>query len=262
MDVAVPALVLFLLALPGLALRQSYLRGSRNLPIPKRPFAENLAWGLVSAISLHTIGLWTVGLFGLGEVDFLAVTRLIANDFGHEHSSLPEVSHAVFDNADLVLLYFAALCGAAVILGRWSHKLVVLCRLSETWPFTLPDGWHKRLTSDRFVADGKLYEELFAEVTAVVEICGIAYLFKGLLLGPSEIQFDENGTPELFSLSFPARRTLCASGEDFEQIPSDVFVLRYAETKTLNVRFFAIDPDDVSEERADQEIAPRPPANQ
>jgi hypothetical protein len=91
MNIAFPALLLFLLVLPGIALRYTYLKGfwSWNSPVSIQSISDEVAYSLVWAAILHVVWCSTVSVLGFGKPD-LRAPRIISNlqgRCGHEKAA-------------------------------------------------------------------------------------------------------------------------------------------------------------------------------
>lgn len=241
MDLALPALTIFALALPGFVLRQAYLRGMRNLPLTPTSFVEEIAWGLALACGMHCMGVSVVCRTTALEPDYEALLRLLSGSFGEDGQHVPAVADALFAHSEAIGGYLGCQLTLAFVAGTVTHKLVErLPSLRNLWLFKFRDDWHLLLTKGQAKGpDGSSYEDCYAEVTAVVCMQEADYLYRGLLLGPDDMHFDAKGDLERLVLVGVDRRRLAGPKDTFEEIPGDRFVMRYADTRTLNLNFYA-----------------------
>jgi len=270
-DLALPALTVLVLAAPGFTFRQAYLRGLRGLPVRPRAFAEEVAMGLLVSALLHTIAVAAAKYLAGIEVDFLALGRLLSSNYGSNGEYLAPTVAAVAGHWGKVFGYFTVVLAAAFGLGVIAHGLVRRSAgVRDIWLLGFRDDWHRLLTEGVFAQEanaGAPVSDVFAEVSAVVPMGKDDYVYRGVLLGPQNIRFDQNGELDRFILTAAARRKLSDDGNPDEQrfyeIKGDLFVLRYHETKTLNIRFLAlVEESEAHDEGAAAEMGDPEPATQ
>lgn len=273
MDLALPALVFLVLATPGFAFLRAYQRGLEGLPVKPRSFGEEVAIGLLVSIMLHVIWFalsaplrWWLSL----EFDHVALGRLLTGEYGKDGKELGPTVSSVYLHAPALVAHFASLIAVSVALGFGAHRWVATHRrLRAVWPLAFNDEWHRLLTSGRFTRAGATQAEsnVFAEISAIVPTGQGDYLYRGILPGPKQIIFNAEGDIDRFVLVAVARRKLeqdetAGDGDSrFYAVKGDLFVLRYAETKTLNVNFLALAEETGSTDAALEPADPAQPGS-
>jgi hypothetical protein len=238
MNVALPAVILFLLALPGYLLRSQYSRPERTAP-DSTPFGRVLGSSMLLALPLNALWAWLVERFSSYTIDWeaflmlVAGTRTPADDLFQRATASPEGP----------FFYLMSLYAFAWLLGYLGREAIQRLGLDRRLrPLRMDAPWYY-LFSCRLEAGP---EPDAVIVSAVVEIGSEAYIYMGRL---DRAYFTPEGEPERFVLSNVSRRRMAAdrppgSGqpERFYAIDGDYFVLRYAETKTLNVFYWRQHP--------------------
>jgi hypothetical protein len=245
MNFALPAILLFLIVLPGFMFR-SRLKLVEQTTLDYSPFGRAVAGGVLWAITLHLV--WLVLTYALGWT--LRPDALIGL-----LSSSPQLQDvavaAVSTSALRVLAYFLSLYAFALFvppmvrsaISRWGldradARFASLFRFSEA-------PWYYLLTGADFVEPPS-----GVSVAAVVDVGGHPYLYVGILVS---FFFDATGQLDRLVLESVARRPLSRDkpGDDdlvtddtqrFYEVEGTYFVLRYAEIVTLNVKYFRLEP--------------------
>jgi hypothetical protein len=236
MNVALSAVVVFLILAPGFTFRSRYRRIERT-SLDYAPFGEAIIMGVVFAAVLHFFWLGAAFLFGGWVLDLAAVLRLLASEPTAQSSAIQFVGA----RQDLVIFYFLTILIAPFVLAPSVRFL------AERKGWHLPGSRLYRL----FGFDAPWYYLLRAEpekrmvdvlVAAVVDFGGRCYVVRGFV-----VDFYVNPTGELdrIVLEFADRRPLEAdkeaqgqdSPERYYRIEGDFFVLRYREAITLNVQY-------------------------
>jgi hypothetical protein len=265
MNFAFPALLIFLIALPGVVLRQAAQRGVRGLPVEPRGLTEQVAEGVLIAAVLHFLWLaalvpltrWLAGLAGvdgIAEPDLRPIAYVLLGSYGANSERLDEVVGALTESPSAAFFYFASMYTFALLAGFVLHERI------RRWPrvrkhpmFGFRDDWHRLFEDVGSLRRGVDSSRTLVFLSAVVEIGGEGYVYDGLV---HDFVYDDLGRIDRFVLQFAARRPLKhdgpprgsdadardALGRDgqFYEIAGDFFVLRYSETTTLNVRYLEI----------------------
>lgn len=244
MNVAFPALLVFLIILPGFIFRHSFRQSEKTI-IDQTPFATAFVKGVVFAGFLHMP--WVMLASQIGHaVDYRALLMLVASP--QREDALVSVINQTASNFDWIIFYFISLYLAAALLGFFLRYLVVKFRLDSNrlvgrfLKFDTP--WYYLFCgyNEAFEVDGVV-------VSAIVEIDKTAYVYTGLL---KEYFFAPDGTLDRLVIEMAMRRPLSQDKglaeeviedryERYYVITGDYFVLRYAEIKTLNIEFLKVD---------------------
>src|SRR5687767_2801721 len=132
MSFAFPALLAFLLVLPGIILRYSYARGPWGWASPTslRRVSEELAYGVAFALVLHAV--WLVLVRALGfRPDVEAMVLLLVGNFGEGERHLDRVVGSVSSHYPWVVGYLVTLYGAAATVGNIGHRAVRRLKLDH-----------------------------------------------------------------------------------------------------------------------------------
>lgn len=239
MNIAFPALFIFVLALPGFLFWNLFTRAEKT-SLDNQPFGNTLVRGFVTAAALHALWcLLAYVLFGTRPDVDAVLSLLVGDKSAHMDRALDELGRDPLRP----FAYFATLYAAAGMLGtglralivklkldRRDHALAGLFRFATPW-YYLFNGYDEDVPPDAVA------------ISAVVELGGEPYLYVGIL---EEYFLDANGQPERLVLSLASRRPLArdrnterrpAETERFYPIDGTYLVLRYSETVTLNVKY-------------------------
>jgi hypothetical protein len=243
MNLALPAVVLFFLLLPGFVIRSRFKRTER-LTVDYSPFGRVVTEGVLWAAFLHVVWLIAAHLAGhpLRTESFLA---LLSSDPQGQSRAVRDVA----SSDTLVFFYFVSmlafsyfvppLAREAIIRNRWDredHPLSTLVRFHEA-------PWYYLLT-------GADYEESEVPdciaISAIVDAAGEPMLYVGIL---DSFFFDDQGQLDRLILENTMRRRLVSDkpGDEaagavprFYGIDGDYFVLRYSEAITLNIEYLKL----------------------
>lgn len=243
MNIALPALIAFLLLLPGFIFRTRLKRAERT-SLDFSPFGQIVAEAVLWSFVAHLIWL------GLSDIVFsqrfqpLVLMKLLSS----APLSQADATVAVAANFEWIVGYFGSLFVAAFLiptLARTAISRYRLDRSSAPWGavFRFHDApWYYLLTGADFTE-----EEApdFIVISAIVEIAKEAVLYVGVL---SEFFVDAEGQLDRLVLQGVSRRPIAsdknradADGgnetDRFYEVDGDSFVLRYSETITLNVQY-------------------------
>jgi hypothetical protein len=150
MNLAFPALLIFILVLPGVIYRYSYARGPWGWasPVSIRTISDELAYSVMVAVGLHAV--WTTLASCLGyEVDYLALLAFLTGNFGKDSQLFGSSVLAFSDHKVAVAAYFVSLAAAAGGIGVGAHAAVrkLGLDLRTSW-FRFENTWHYLLTGE------------------------------------------------------------------------------------------------------------------
>ena len=247
MNIAFPALLIFLLFLPGFIFLTSFRKTERT-SLDFRPLAERTVISMVVAGIFHAVWAWLYhGICG-DLPDYATTMTLLVGQRGELLEQA--VSGAATAPGPIFGYFFSLYLGSWVMgyLFRWS---VVRCGwdrkgvLAPWLRFDTP--WYYLLKGFDQDADGVL-------VSAIVEMEGGSHLYSGLL---EEHYFDADGSLDRLVLTAVGRRPIendkpspirtegndlddgeeTRSEERFYPIDGNYFVLRMSEITTLNIHY-------------------------
>lgn len=244
MNLALPAVVIFALLLPGFIFRSRLKRVERT-SLDYSPFGTVVAEAVFFAACLHALWLIAAALLLGLRLDLAILLSLLAPSPAPTEAIRSIAAHPAW-----LEVYFATLLAAAYglptllrrgvtrwRLDRWGHWMSPAARFHEA-------PWYYLLTGADFPAD-----ELpdYIRVTAVVDVGKGAVLYRGTLeewfVNPDDGQLDRIVLSAASRRPFERDKPLEESTEEplrFYPIDGDYFVLRYAHMLSLNVQYVRI----------------------
>lgn len=246
MNIALPALVGFLLLLPGFVFRSRFKRAEKT-SLDYSPFGQVVTEGVLWACVFH--GIWlAIAYFPFGRyLNAPILLKLLSSDAASQ-ARAGEVVGAQFST---IAIYFGTLYAAAYLapalirhiitkyqFDRFGHPLSFLLRFHQA-------PWYYLLTGADFKKNEK--PDLI-RVSAVVDVAGDAVLYTGIL---DEFFVDADGKLDRLVLQQVMRRPLSSdkvattpnaadNSARFYQVDGDYFVLRYSEAITFNVQYIKL----------------------
>jgi len=255
MNLAVPAIVVFFVLLPGFIFR-SRLKLVEKESQDFSPFGQVVAGGVVCAALLHG-----VVLAGAYFLDRTARLDLSVHVLVSPSTLAAEDFRAIAGSAWQIAQYFGALYVLAILVPAAIRACIVYFELdrfdsclSKLFRFHRAP-WYYLLSKADFKASER--PMLLISVSAIVEVAGQAYLYHGFL---DEYFTDKDGQLDRIVLTATERRRIeqdraiekpiQSAGENepdvgpqdvavrFYPITGDYFVLRYSEIITLNIHYY------------------------
>lgn len=241
MNVALPALIVFFVLLPGLIARAQF-KLVEDSSLDYSPFGRVVLTAVLLAALGHFIWL-TISYFLFDRwLDTSVFLKLL--------SSGPNESGAIdaaASTSSWVTIYFVTLFAASYLIPTVLQVVVRRCRLDRhnstfSWLFRFHQApWYYLLTGADF--DEKSRPD-FIIVSAVVPIGNRSWIYSGML---DEFFVDKNGVLDRLILQQVTRRPLNKSSindqessSEYFEIAGDYFVLRYKETITLNIEYIKL----------------------
>lgn len=243
MNIAFPALLVFLIILPGSIFHFAFKKTEKTV-VDQTPFASTFVKWVVLAGLLHSA--WVVGSAIFGHpVDFNILLMLLASP--QRENSLVLAIESAARHFELTMFYFMSLFAGAAILGSAMKELVVRCKLG-TWPYIGPFIKSDTPWYNLFTAQSEDYDIDGVVISAIVEIGKTGFIYTGLL---KEYFFAPDGTLDRLVIEMTMRRPITTDKEPevedveekdarFYKINGDYFVLRYSEITTLNIEFIKL----------------------
>jgi hypothetical protein len=239
LNIALPALVVFLVLLPGFVARSQIKRVERQL-LDYSPFGVVVTEALLWAGALHLIWL---SVTALAFDRNLAGEHLIGLISSNQQLQAEAIRHFGAQTGEIAW-YFGTQFVAAYGLPKVIRLLITKHRLDR---FDAPFSslfrfnrapWYYLLSGADFSEEN--VPDLIA-ISAVVDVAGEPTLFLGYL---DDYFIDAEGKLDRLVLEVVQRRPIAAdkgNGADdsqrFYAIDGDSFVLRYDQVITLNVRY-------------------------
>jgi hypothetical protein len=238
MNVALPALIVFLVLLPGFIFRTRFKRVERT-SLDFSPFGRIAAGAVMSAAVAHLLWLSIAWLLFGRRFEPIVLLQLLSSAPASQVAAIAEVANdfgliaAYFVTLLFASFAFPALLRSAITkyrLDRASSPLRPLLRFHEApWYYLLTGADFEREDAPDFVI-----------VAAIVEIGKEAMLYTGVL---DSFFFDAEGQLDRLVLQGVSRRplandkTVVDDATRFYPVDGDSFVLRYSEMITLNVQY-------------------------
>lgn len=262
MNVALPALVVFALVLPGFIFRNRFKRNEKTA-LDYAPFGGVVAEAVIWAVVLHFIWLLLAWLLRDQVLHAETLMGLLSSN-SEDQSRAIKFIHL---RADWLAQYFLSLLFASLLVPTLLRKFITKYRLDRYGAMPAPFArfhdapWYYLLTGADF-KNSELPD--YINVSAVVNIAGTPYLFQGMLddfFFSSDGQLDrlilENVSRRLLSkdkavLAEPMPSSVSLEAEEtaaqqdayapviddrFYPVDGDYFVLRMSEAITLNVQY-------------------------
>ncbi len=247
MNLALPAVLLFLIVLPGFLFR-GRLKLVEQTSLDYSPFGRVVAGGVLWAIALH--GVWLAIAYALG---WTLRSDALLGLLSASSQLQPAAVAAVARTPLRIAVYFASMYAFAWLVPMGVQWAISTWRLDRAHgPFAslfrfYEAPWYYLLTGADFDDP-----PAGSSVAAVVDIGGQPYLYVGILV---DFFFEANGQLDRLVLESVARRPLSRDksegselvadeGRRFYGVEGTYFVLRYAEIVTLNVKYFRLEPID------------------
>lgn len=149
MNIAFPALFVFVLALPGIILRSSYREWAWECPVYPVPLGDAIARSLFGAAVLHAIWCGFAEFFGF-RVNFEDVLLVLTGGFGLPNTELSTRLHTMIKHPVAIGIYFLSLYVGAAGLGLLGHVLVRHFRLDHKYEALRFDNFWYYVISGEF----------------------------------------------------------------------------------------------------------------
>lgn len=254
MNIALPAIIIFTLLLPGFIVRSRFKRAERA-SLDYSPFGQVVTEAVLWSCVLHLIWLSAAYMFFDQRFVTEQLFRLLSAYPGGQIRAIEWVGKrdvwiAVYFTTILVFAYLApAIARTAIIHWRLDRSQLMIGFL-----FHFKQApWYYLLTGADFSEADK---PDFISVAAIVDAAGVATLYTGVL---EDFFFDEGGALDRLVLSNVSRRQLTsdkvisfavdeANEMRFYAVEGDYFVLRYSEAITLNIQYLKLQEEDPTKE--------------
>jgi hypothetical protein len=249
MNVALPALAIFFIFLPGFMARSRFKRAER-LSLDYSPFGQVVTEAVLWTCLFHLVWIGISHLFFSRELQPAVLLRLLSSDAASQSRAVDEMATCF----GWVAFYFLTLIPCAYVLPMLFRRLITHYRLDR---FNAPLSpifrfhkapWYYLLTGADFEKESR---PDFIAISAIVNIAGVAVLYTGIL---DEFFVNVDGELDRLILQQVMRRPIAADKEHaltpeenlerFYAVDGDYFVLRYSEAITLNIEYIKLAPED------------------
>lgn len=245
MNLALPALIVFIVLLPGFVFR-SGLKRAESVSLDFSPFGRVVAESVLWAAILHCAWIILSALFGYRFDPVVLMGMLSAHP-----ARQADAAGIAADQFLRISVYFGSLLVVANLAPVFIRHTISAFRLDRESArfgsiFRFYDApWHYLLTGADFERDDA--PDLIY-VSAIVEVAKEAVLYVGVL---NDFYFDKDGQLDRLILQNVKRRPISAdkdgagaAPERFYPVDGDNFVLRYSEAVTLNIQYVKLTPAD------------------
>jgi hypothetical protein len=245
MNIAFPALLIFLLVLPGLIFNFAFYK-IENTALTYIPFTNKTTIGAIVTLILHTLGLSALIYIFKTPLDLHSWFILISGVQNDKYSAVIDslTPHQLIAWA----AYLLVICFIAYSFGKLLRFLISHYEWDRHPFFEIDSSWYYLFKGYGW-KDGADGTPDFAQIAAIIEIAGKGYLYSGFL---EKFFLDKEGNIDRLVITGARRREISKdktpSGDEkddnfqrFYPIDGDYFVLRYSEIKNLNVQFLKLD---------------------
>ena len=244
MNIALPAITIFVLLLPGFIVRSRFKRAERT-SLDYSPFGQVVTQAVLWTCVLHSMWLSAAYLFLNQRLQTELLFRLLSSDTAGQTKAIETIAKQDF----WIAIYFVSILLFSYLVPAFARRCIIRWRLDSSKSvlgnvFRFNQApWYYLLTGADF--DKKSQPDLIS-VAAIVDAAGLATLYTGVL---EDFFFDQDGALDRLVLSNVSRRQLnadkpasIAEKDEAEQprfysVDGDYFVLRYSEAITLNIQY-------------------------
>lgn len=273
MNIAFPALLVFLLALPGIILRYSYREWGWRFPVYRLPIGEEVAKSLFSAAVLNAVWSALAPRFGY-RVVFKDVLILLVGGTGLPTNVWEQTLTRVANHSIPIATYFITIYLGAGIIGFVGRQFVRKLGLDLRYPILRFDNfWHYALNAelplfwenrDAYAAiagveaDALPDQEVVVRVSCVVNHGSNSFVYEGT---PFDYFFDRTGALEKIIVRdvtyerlydfLPAAEAASGTAAPAGPLPTalsidaGVFVLNAADIHNIGIQYFFL-PEEFS----------------
>lgn len=261
-NIAFTTLVILLFALPGYVARAVYYSEDFTREVVAKHLSEEIYLAILYSLPFHVTSFllidWSYITFRSNIfVDLEEVVGFLTGRFSKEGDGVSSLADNLYAHASHITFYFLGVALIAGATGRilraavWRFKLDVrlpsIFRYNNRWLYTFTGR------------DMKSKESLLGIIDAMCLLAGDkTRLYRGVVVG-----FDSNmeGNLEQIRLGLAYRGKFKDGTKEFywEEIPGNVFVLKYNTVQSLNVTYMpasSFNPNSPSFEQGVPETAP------
>lgn len=242
MNIAFPALLIFLLILPGLIFNGAFYN-IENTPLTYIPFTNKTILSSIATLILHGLGLGVIVSVLHHPLNLPLWLILISGGQGQAYSLA--VASVTTQQLFFSVIYLLMIYLLAYLCGKGLRGLISYFEWDRYPIFEIDSSWYylfKGYDWEDGTPDG-------VQIAATIEMGGQCFLYVGIL---EKFFLNSLGNIDRLILTSAMRRPIekdknhkTLSEEEFSQrfysIDGDYFVLRYSEVKNLNVQFIKIE---------------------
>jgi hypothetical protein len=239
MNLALPALIVFIVLLPGFLVRLRFKRVERA-SLDYSPFGQVVTEAILWALALHFTWLFFAYEWFGRELRLDVLLRLLSSDAQGQALA----ATAVAADTRWIAWYFGSMLAFSYTVPTMARTLITRLRLDRAGaPFSrllrfTEAPWYYLLTGADF-EEGQQPDMI--AIAAVVDVAGTPVLYTGVL---QDFFLDPDGRLDRLVLQQTMRRPMNPASVDdderFYSIEGEYFVLRYAEAITLNIAYVSL----------------------
>jgi len=236
MNIAFPALLIFLLFLPGLFWTMAFYNTDSE-PLNYVPLTYKAMVSFFATFLLHMFWLSIMNHFPYFQINLREMLVLISGAQSPLYTSTIKAINV--SEIKSIVIYFVTIYAFAYALGKSFNYIVLRFKLDRFKIFRFDNVWYylfKGYELENIEPDGVI-------ISAVMEFAGQGYLYQGYL---ESFFYDKEGNLDRLVLTDASRRKIESDKSNpenqstetrFYPIDGDYFVLKYSEIKNLNVQF-------------------------
>ncbi len=259
MNIAFPALLIFLLILPGILFRYAYRKGFWRSPVRLHSVSEEFTQGVFLALIIHFIALLVIKTLFKVEIRFDSLLLLLTGWPGLSDQYIIDYIDSAVTVPYAVLGYAIAINAISYLLGFGLHWFVRRCRLDLRYDrLRFDNEWHYLFSGEAVVftiprKDRKFtiirellheYRDAVTVITCIVNLHDASYFYLGVLW---DYYFDRSGQLDKILLSTAQMRKIDLvpdNGEDaeetFQNVRGDNLILKYENIINLSVEYILL----------------------
>jgi hypothetical protein len=171
MDIALPALIIFIIVLPGIAFIWAF-NDKRFKFKAKRDFINTISSALIPSLFIHIVGIYVANCWSYTHVKTEAIGYLLLGTEDDSHKKM--IFNAIFESKGRIMVYFIITCVATYLLGKLLFILIKEKRLDLKFPTIFKfDEWFYYLSGQVLSLRGiPVKESVDAVIADVLTVAG------------------------------------------------------------------------------------------
>ena len=232
MSLAFSAAVLFLVFVPGVILRRSYLSEPFSKAYFKSSFSDEVGFAVIPALILQVMMIFVTEASTQYRIDFRTLGVLLVG--AHDESAQAAAFESLQRNFRVIAAYNIFLWAAAAVLGHLARRLVI----AREWDIRYPllrfnNEWYYFLTGREWgLKSGADFDVVWLD--ALVSTGSATVIYSGIL---RNFQMSADGSLDSICLSEAEKKVDDLLATTFA-IPVKGLILQYEKILNLNVSFY------------------------
>lgn len=241
MNIAFGTVLLFLIFVPGIVLRRTYLSGPFSKKYLNTKPIDELMWAIVPGAILQILGILTTQRLFEHDIDFTSIAYLLIGT--KEDANSAYAFAALKNHAAEIMYYNLSLWGIAAILGWTSMKAVRAFKLDRKYLlFRFGNLWHYLLSGEILdfpKISGESKNIGFALLDVLVKDADKSIIYSGELVA---YELASEGGLSTITLKNVYRRYLedDENEDKYYDMPGEFFVIPYARIVNLNIDYYRL----------------------